>query len=120
MEDTLQKGVKFKKNLERISSQLQTQTKMAESQPKKQKTQLSFEQVQSQEVHREEQMVPLLQIAQREKALVHVPPIQQVNPTPIADIEIHDIQRDMEEDEGTSSCPVSVLTSHISSIPALQ
>ena len=65
-------------------------------------------------------MVPLLQISQREQALVQVPPIQQVNPTPLDDIEIHDIHNDMEEEEGTSSFLVSVLTSMISSIPALQ
>ena len=65
-------------------------------------------------------MVPLLQIAQREQELVQVPPIQQVNPTPLADIEIHDIHNDLEEEEGTFACPVSVLTSLISSIPGLQ
>ena len=41
MEDTLQKGAEFKKNLERINSHLQTDTKMVESQSKKKKTQLS-------------------------------------------------------------------------------
>ena len=70
MEDTLQKGAKFKKNLERISSQLQTQTKMVESQPNKEKAQLSSKKVQSQEMQREEQMVPLLQISQPEHTLV--------------------------------------------------
>ena len=90
------------------------------SQPKKEKAQLSSEQVQSQKVQREEQMVALLQIAQREQELVQVHPIQQVNITPLDDIEIHDIDTDLEQEEGTSTCPASVLTSLISSILGLQ
>ena len=117
MEDTLQKGAEFKKNIERISSQLQTQKEMVESHPNKEKAQLSSKQVQSQEVQREEQMVPLLQISQREKAKVQVPHIQQVNPTPLDDIEIHDIDSDLEEETGPSTCLVSILTSLVSSIP---
>ena len=80
---------------------------------------MGFEQVQSQEVQREEQMAPLLQIAQREQAVVQVPPIQQVNPTPSADIEIHDIDNDLEQEEGTYSCPVTILASLMSSITVL-
>ena len=34
MEDKLRKGAKFKRNLEKISSQLQTHTEMVETQPK--------------------------------------------------------------------------------------
>ena len=54
MEDTLRKGAEFKNILERISYQLQTQTEMDDSRPKKEKAQLSSKQVQSQEVEREE------------------------------------------------------------------
>ena len=64
-------------------------------------------------------MAPLLQISQREQALVQAPPIQQVNHTSLTDIEIHDIDSDMEEEEDTFSCHVTVLTSLISSILAL-
>ena len=120
MEDTLQKGVEFKKNNEKISSQFQTHTKMVESESKKQKTQLSSEQVQSQEVPREEQLVPLLQISQQEQALMKVPLIQQVNPPLPPDIQIHDVDSDLDEEEGPSTFPVNVLTSLISSIPTLQ
>ena len=48
------------------------------------------------------------------------PPIQQVNPTPLVDIKIHDIYNDLEQEEGTFASPVSVLTSLISFIPNLQ
>ena len=51
---------------------------------------------------------------------MQVPPIQQVNPTPLADIEIHDIDNDLEQEEGTSTCPITIFTSLISSIPCLQ
>ena len=53
MEDTLQKGAEFKKNIESISSQLQTHTEMVDSQSKKKNTQLSSEQVQSQQEPKE-------------------------------------------------------------------
>ena len=43
MEDTLQKGEKFKRNIELISSQLETQTKMAKTQPKRQNIEVSSE-----------------------------------------------------------------------------
>ena len=97
---------------------MKTHTKIDESQSKKQKTQLSYEQVQSQQEPREEQMVPLLQIAQREQVLVQVPPIQQVNPLHPSDVEIHDIYSDLEEETGPSICPVCILTSLVSSIPS--
>ena len=44
MEDTLQKGVEFKRILEKISSQLQTHTDTAGTWLKKQKVQVSSEQ----------------------------------------------------------------------------
>ena len=43
MEDTLQKGVEFNRDLLKINSQLQTHTYMAVTQLKKQKVQVSFE-----------------------------------------------------------------------------
>ena len=48
MEDALQKGEEFRRNLELISSQLQTHTNMAEIQPNKQNIQVSLEQTQLQ------------------------------------------------------------------------
>ena len=63
--------------------------------------------------------MPLLHISQQEQALVQVPPIQQVNPPRPADIEIHDVHSDLEEEEGPSTFPVNVLTSLITSIPNL-
>ena len=92
---------------------------MAQSQHKMKNTQFSSKWVQAQEDLREEQMVPLLQIPQREQALMKVPPIQQVNPPPLADIEVHYIHSDLEDEEGPSTFPISVLTSMISSIPTL-
>ena len=84
MEDTLQKGAEFKKNLERIGSQLQTHTEIIKPQSKKQKTQLSSEHVQSQQEPREEQTVPLLQIAQREHVLkIPIPPAKPFASIPI-------------------------------------
>ena len=38
----------------------------------------------------------------------------------MADIEIHDIENDLEQEEGTSNCLVTILISLISSIPGLQ
>ena len=51
---------------------------------------------------------------------MEVPPIQQVNPPPLADIEIHDVHSDLEEEDGPSTFPINFLTSLISSIPNLQ
>ena len=51
---------------------------------------------------------------------MQVPPIRQVNPLPPSDVEIHDIDSDLEEDTGPSTCPVNILTSLVSSIPSLQ
>ena len=44
LENTLQKGAEFKRNLEKINFQLQTHTEMAETHSKKQETQVSSEQ----------------------------------------------------------------------------
>ena len=49
---------------------------------------------------------------------MQVPPIRQVNPFPPSDVEIHDIDSDLEEESGPSTCPVGILTSLVSSIPS--
>ena len=51
---------------------------------------------------------------------MQVPPIRHVNPMPPFDVEIHDIDSDLEEETGPSTCPVSILTSLVSSIPSVQ
>ena len=106
-----------------------TQTKEVETQPKKQKTQLVLEQVQvqkspavdpqqmPQEVPREEQSVPPVQLSPPKQVLMQIPPVQQVEPPPQADIEIHEIHSDLEEESGPSTFPVNILTSMTSSIP---
>ena len=82
MIETLHKGVDIKRNLEKLSPQLQIQTKEVGPQPKKHKTQLVLEQVHVQQdpsadpqeilqqVPREEQSVPLVQLAPPEQVLM--------------------------------------------------
>ena len=71
-------------------------------------------------MHRLEQLVPLVQIAPREQVPTYVPPIQQVEPLPQANVDIHEIHNDLEEENYTSSCPVNVYTSMTSFIPTTQ
>ena len=63
-------------------------------------------------------MVPLLQIDQREQVLMQVPSIRQVNHFPPFDVEIRNIDSDLEEETSPSTCPVSIFTSLVSSIPS--
>ena len=51
-----------------------------------------------------------------EQQIIQIPPIQQVKPFPQANIEIHEIHSDLEEENNPSIFPVNVLTSMTSSI----
>ena len=73
-----------------------------------------------QEVPREEQSMPPVQVAPPEQVLMQIPPIQQVEPPPLADIEIHKIHSDFEEESGPSTFHVNILASMTSSIPSTQ
>ena len=53
---------------------------------------------------------------QPEQQILQVPPIQQVEPLPQANVEIHEIHSDLEEENNPSTFPVNFLTSMNSSI----
>ena len=69
-DDTLQRGVEFKMNLEKISSQLQTHADTDKAQPKRKNIEVVPEQAQLLEAPTKENPIPSLQIGKKEKALV--------------------------------------------------
>ena len=69
-----------------------------------------------QEVHREEHPMQVVHPAPQEQVPMQVPPIQQVEPMPQANTEIHEIHSDLDEENDSSIFPINFYTSMTSSI----
>ena len=69
-----------------------------------------------QQVLREEQPAQVAAISFQEQLPLQIPPVQQVEPPPEPEIEVHGIDSDLEEESGSATHLVNILSSMTSSI----
>ena len=106
--DILHKAIDFKKNLEKISSDIEEQEAIAKPLAKKQQVHEVIPQVHPQEEIPQPPPQAIQRVEQPEQQILQVPPIQQVEPFPQANMEVHEIHSDLEEENSPSTCPVDV------------